>query len=554
MKSEVVPKGLPRREFLRASATIGGFALSQQLVPFLHAGQTKAPTTEAFSAAISVSGDTVLHRIDPNIYGSFIEHIGRVIYGGIYEEASALSDEDGFRKDVLEAGKAWGIPVLRWPGGNFVSGYHWLDGIGPKASRPRRYNAAWYEEESNHFGTDEFIAYCHKLGSKPYICANLGNGTAEEASNWVEYCNGTGDTYYANLRRKNGHEQPFNVKYWGLGNEMYGEWQIGHKNAEDYAKLALEAAKRMKGVDPDIRVVACGFDLDWNRIVLENLVHIADYISIHDYEGSPDYYEMLGSIQRLDRQITDTEALIDLTDRLRVEGDRRVESVLPKKKQRMEIAVDEWNVWYRARNFEYFVDTQGETHRKDLTNPAQELYNLRDALWIASALNLFQRMGKAVTMANLAQMVNVLAPMLTSESGLVLQPTYYPMKLYSQECGTNYLQTQVTSPTFSSKSYAEIPYLDISATTDEGRKTLSLAVVNRHETQAANTSVRVDGMKLSRDVDSFEISGPPDAENTAADPHKIDIQQKRTTIAGEIFNYEFPPHSITLLKLMRIGA
>jgi alpha-N-arabinofuranosidase len=548
MKSDVLPKILPRREFLRASATIGGFALCGQMVPFLHA-QSKTPAAEPFKAGISVDAETVLHRIDPKIYGTFIEHLGRAVYGGIYEEGSPLSDEEGFRKDVLQAGKAWGIPVFRWPGGNFASGYHWMDGVGPKSSRPRRYNAAWYEEESNHFGTHECIAYCRKLGAEPYLCINMGTGTAEEASNWVEYCNGTGDTYFANLRRKNGQEQPFNVKYWGLGNEVYGEWQIGHKDAEDYAKLALETAKLMKWVDPEILLVACGSDrratpadgADWNRVVIEKLVHIADYISVHQYEGSPDYYEMLGSIQRMEKHIRDTEAMIELTDPLRVAGDPILEWSLPKKKQRMQIAVDEWNVWYRKRDI----------WRRDVPNPVEEVYNLRDALWVASGLNLFQRLGKAVTMANLAQMVNVLAPMLTSKTGLVLQPTYFPMKLYSQECGANYLQAQVTSPTFSSKSFADVPYLDISVTADDGKKSFSLAVVNRHEAQVADTSVKIGGAKLSREVNVFEISGPPDTENTFADPHKIDIQQKRTTIAGENFNYQFPPHSVTLLKLTR---
>jgi alpha-N-arabinofuranosidase len=277
MKSDVLPKTLPRREFLRASAAIGGLALCGQMVPLLQAAQSNAPAPQPFRAGISVDAETVLHRIDPKIYGTFIEHLGRAVYGGIYEEGSPLSDEEGFRKDVLQAGKAWGIPVFRWPGGNFASGYHWMDGVGPKASRPRRYNAAWYEEESNRFGTHECIAYCRKLGAEPYFCINMGTGTAEEASNWVEYCNGTGDTYFANLRRKNGQEQPFNVKYWGLGNEVYGEWQIGHKDAEDYAKLALETAKLMKWVDPEILLVACGSDrraqpgdsTDWNRVVIE---------------------------------------------------------------------------------------------------------------------------------------------------------------------------------------------------------------------------------------------------------------------------------------------
>jgi alpha-N-arabinofuranosidase len=541
MKTEAPLKQLPRRTFLRGSAAICGLAISHQLIPYLHAEDNNPSASQAFNASISIQADTILHRLDPKIYGSMIEHLGRAVYGGIYEEGSPLSDPDGVRKDVLDAAKAWGVSIFRWPGGNFASGYHWTDGIGPKESRPRRYNIAWYEEESNHFGTHEYISYCRKLGAEPYICVNLGTGTPEEASNWVEYCNGTGNTYYANLRRKNGQDEPFNVKYWGLGNEVYGGYQIGHKDAEDYAKIALEAAKLMKWVDPDIRVVAVGFDAEWNRIVLEKLVHIVDYMSVHDYEGSPEYYESLGSIQNMERRIRETEDMIDLTDPLRLKGDPTLEWSIPKKKQRVEVAVDEWNIWYRKHDI----------WRREVPNPVEEVYNLRDALWVASGLNLFQRMGKVVTLATLAQLVNVLAPILTSKTGLVLQPTYFAMKLYCQECGPNYLQANVISPTFSSKSFSDIRYLDISATLDDSKKTLSLGVVNRHETQRAITKIRVEEMKVARQIDSFQIAGPADAENTFADSHIVSTVQKKAVISGDTFTYEFPPHSITMLKVQR---
>lgn len=549
MKSQSLCKGLPRRDFIRAAATVGSVAALGKAVPFVRAAETAADS-QTFHAEIAVDAGTVAHRIDPNIYGTFIEHLGRAVYGGIFEPGSALSDEDGFRRDVLEAGRQWGVPILRWPGGDFASGYHWMDGIGPRASRPRKYNLAWFEEESNHFGTHEFIAYCRKLGAEPYICVNLGDGSPEEASNWVEYCNGTGDTYFANMRRKNGAEQPFKVKYWGLGNEIYGEWQIGHKNAEDYAKVAFETAKMMKWTDPDILLVACGSDrrasvegaTDWNEVVIERLVHLADYISVHQYEGSPDYYEMLGSIQHMEKHIRDTEAMIELTDPLRVQGDPILEWSLPRKKERMKIAVDEWNVWYRKRDI----------WRRDVPNPVEEIYNLRDALWVASALNLFQRTGKSVTMANLAQMVNVLAPIFTTKTGLVLQTTYFPMKLYREECGANYLEAKVVSPTFSSKSSSDVPYLDVSATADDEKKTLALAVINRRQDQAARATITIAGAKTADEVRVFEINGPPDATNTVADPHVIGIQQKRATLDARNIEYQFPAHSITLLKFTRV--
>ncbi|HEX2742216.1 MAG TPA: hypothetical protein VHM69_17385, partial [Rubrobacter sp.] len=201
-------------------------------------------------AKIKIDLDRGIGELDRRIFGGFIEHLGRCIYGGVFEEGSPLSDDRGYRLDVLEAAKGLRIPILRWPGGNFVSGYHWTDGIGPREERPRKTELAWFTEESNRFGTDEFIEYCRLLDTEPYICVNMGTGTMDEAQAWVEYCNGTGDTYWANLRRENGREEPYNVKYWGLGNEMYGEWQIGALSADDYVRKAREFAKVMRWTDP----------------------------------------------------------------------------------------------------------------------------------------------------------------------------------------------------------------------------------------------------------------------------------------------------------------
>ena len=184
-------------------------------------------------AKIKIDLERKLGQVDRRIYSGFIEHLGRCIYGGIYEEGSPLTDAHGFRTDVLDAVRALQLPILRWPGGNFVSGYHWIDGVGPVDKRPRKTELAWLTEESNHFGTDEFIQYCRTLKTEPYICVNMGTGTLDEAQAWVEYCNGTGNTYWANLRRQNGHAEPYGVKYWGLGNEMYGRWQIGILDARD---------------------------------------------------------------------------------------------------------------------------------------------------------------------------------------------------------------------------------------------------------------------------------------------------------------------------------
>jgi alpha-N-arabinofuranosidase len=494
----------------------------------------------ALTGSISIDPARVQHSINPNIYGSIIEHIGRIIYGGVYEEGSKLSDEQGVRKDVLSAASEWGVPILRWPGGNFASGYHWQDGIGPKEGRPRRYDAAWFAEESNRFGTDEFISYCRRIRTEPYICVNLGTGTIEEAANWVEYCNGAGNTSYANLRRKYGHQEPHKVRYWGLGNEVWGDFQIGHMSPEDYAKVALECGKLMKWVDPTIQLVACGFpDLDWNRIVLTKLVHIADYISLHDYEGNADYYEELGTIRQLERHIDATAAAIELTDVLRGRPNALM-GALPqvRTKKRIEIAIDEWNIWYRKHDL------------WQVPNPVEERYNLSDALWVASVLNLFQRKADKVTLACLAQMINAIGAIFTSTSGMFLQTIYFPMKLYRNQCGGLALRSDVESPTFSSKSFKDVPYLDVSATLDNGRRTISVAVVNRHEKEPIHATVAIQNARVGKQATSFEINGSsPKVENSFSEPDNVKISQKEIGGMGEKFDYDFPAHSVTLLKL-----
>ena len=539
-----------RREFLKDSARFGSSAVAAGLLAYPPLGSLRAITKPADSlkANISVNPSIVTNKIDPHIYGTLIEHIGRVVYGGVFEEGSSLSDDQGFRKDVIAAARDWGVTVLRWPGGDFASQYHWEDAIGPAAGRTRKYNAAWLEEESNHFGTDEFIAFCRKVGGEPYLCINAGTGTVEEAANWVEYCNGTGNTHYANLRRKNGHSDPFHVRYWGLGNEVYGNWQIGHKNAEDYTKFAVEAAKMMRWVDPSIRLVACGAvdDPAWNKKVLEELVNLVDYISLHDYEGNDDYYETLGSVRHFEHNIKLMDATIELTDAQRGK-DPIVNWAFPdqKDKKRIEIACDEWNIWYRKRDL----------WRRDVPNPVEERYNLRDALWVASCLNLMHRMGGVVTLANLSQLTNSIAPIFTSKDSMFLQTTYFPMKLYTHECGSLVLSSHVQSPTFSSKTYADVPYLDVSSTADAGKSMLSLAVVNRHKSEPIAASIAIEDARVEATAQVFEINGASaDTENSFAEPNNVGIQKKTPVSAGGTFAYTFPAHSITLLKLNIAGG
>ena len=482
-------------------------------------------TSPAAAARIKIDFDRRIGTINRNIYGNFIEHLGRCIYGGIYDEGSPLSDSDGFRKDVLEAVRAMKIPLLRWPGGNFSSGYNWKDGIGPKDSRPRRWDTAWQAEESNRFGTDEFIEFCRKINAEPYITINMGTGTMQDAADWVEYCNGAMNTYWANLRKKNGHAEPYNVKYWGLGNELYGPWQAGRKTAQEYGPLALEYAKMMRWIDPDIKLVACGGPtVEWNRLALESLVEVADYISLHHYGGSADNAKEAHDATAMEKQIEILDAVITTV----MAGSER--------KERIKIAADEWNIWFRS----WFK--RGDDHK------LEEIYNLRDALWVACGLNTFHRLCRTVTLADLAQLVNVIAPIMANEKGVVLQTTYHPLKLYAEHCGTVALDALVHSDAFS--EFPDTPYIDVSATTDEKNQKLTLAVVNRHPTADIASDIAIEGFKPPSSGDLYEVNGPSlDAMNTFEKPSEVKVTKRTFSGAGANFRQTFPAHSLCVLVM-----
>ena len=522
-------KDIARRDLLKngaaaifaATVPLGSPLLGSALPIRQDAAAAPAPAT----AKIKIDFDRKIGAIDRNIYGNFTEHLGRCIYGGIYEEGSSLSDSDGFRKDVLDAVRGMHVSVLRWPGGNFSSGYNWKDGIGPKDARPRRWDTAWQEEESNRFGTDEFIEYCRKLGVEPYICVNMGTGAMQDAADWVEYCNATTDTYWANLRKKNGHPEPYNVKYWALGNEVYGSWQAGHKDAAAYSADALEFGKMMRWLDPSIKLVACGGPgVDWNLPVLEKLVDLVDYISLHHYGGSLDTAKEFTDAHEFENQIRILDAVI--TAIMSRTG----------KKQRVAIAVDEWNIWFRS----WF-------HRGD-NHMLEEVYNLRDALWVASGLNTFHRNCQAVKLADVAQLVNVIAPIMSSPTGIVLQTTYYPLKLYTEHCGNVALDALVRSDAF--PALPEVPYLDVSATTNDGNQSLTLAVVNRHPTADISVDIAIEGFTPQSSGDLYEINGPSlDATNTFAAPNQVTAKRRTYSGAGPAFRQSFAAHSVSVITM-----
>jgi len=480
-------------------------------------------------ALITIDVRRRIDEISPLIYGSFIEHLGRCIYGGVYDPDSPLADEMGFRRDVIEAAKRLKVTILRWPGGNFASGYHWMDGIGPKEERPKRMNLAWKTVETNQFGTDEFIQFCRLIGAEPYICVNMGSGTMDEAQAWVEYCNVAGDTYYASLRKKYGHEEPYNVKFWGLGNEISGNWQIGHKEAEEYAEMALEFAKVMKWTDPSIKLVACGscmqnaYDMNWNRVVVEKLTGICDYIAIHMYVNNREdnYYEYMATSERIERYIQAVRGIIDW-------------GVYHHNGKKMKIAFDEWNATFSFPH----------------GHPKHERYTLEDALVVAMFLNAFIRNADYVKIANMAQLVNVIPAIVTKPDDMFLQTIFFPMELYANENGRIALDVYWECESFESKEFGEVPYLDVSASYDPDSGHITLNVVNRHLTDPIPVKIENQYGRLISAGMAFEITGEDvKVTNDFDEKDNVRTVKKPVAIPGNEFVYEFPPHSITTLKL-----
>src|SRR5215813_2855742 len=493
---------------------------------------SNAAFAQQSSARIKIDIDRQIGEVDPHLFGNFSEHLGRMIYGGIYEEGSPLSDANGYRQDVMEAVKQLNVSILRWPGGNFASGYNWTDGIGPKDQRPTRIDLAWNDLESNRFGTDEFLRYCELLQTEPYIRINAGLGSVADARHWVEYCNESRHTYWADQRRKNGREEPYKVKYWALGNEIDGPWQLGNKSAEEYAKFALEAAKAMRLVDRDIKLVASGSSnygadwISWNRIVLQTLRNQADYIALHTYINNRDndFERFLGWSQTIDHYIEVTAGLI-----------RQAQSGQPNPRP-IYIAYDEWNVWYRTGNREKL----------------EEIYNFEDALAMGMFFNSFFRHANVVKMANVAQMVNVIAPIMTNKQGLFLQPTYFPIAEYSKQHDNMSLDVFVSAPTYRPQNRRPLPYLDVSATYNSKEKTLFVNVLNRSKSKDLMTRIENQEGQLDSEVGVWEMNNSDlKATHTFGDDKKVRpvTRTVTATLQNNGFSYTFPAHSLTILRL-----
>lgn len=472
--------------------------------------------------------------VDERVFGGFLEHLGRAVYEGVYEPTSVHADEHGCRTDVLEGLKRLRFTAMRYPGGNFVSGYHWQDAVGPRENRPITRDLAWQSLESNQFGPNEFLELCERIGWTAMLAVNLGTGTPEEARNWLEYCNIKAPSKYAAMREEHGYADPFNVKLWCLGNEMDGPWQIGHVPAETYAINAQQTARMMKMVDPSVELVVCGSCapdlptyLEWDRKVLEHCRNDVEYISLHRYVGNwkdntPNFLAVTNSI---DRQI---EAMYSVCQSV---------AHTKKLKKVVKLSFDEWNVWYRVRDGIH-NDGQG-TFAPHLL---EEEYNLEDALIAAGFLNSFIRHADSVKIANIAQIVNVIAPLLTRGDELVYQTIFYPIEMMAKRRDGIALQVAVEGPSYSSEDFGDATFLDSSAILNGDQ--LSVFLVNRSVDEDHEIVVKLADRPVTSQVDGEVISGnDPKAMNTFDSPNTIVSRAHEASVVNGVATVKLPPLS-----------
>jgi alpha-N-arabinofuranosidase len=515
---------------------------------------------------IIVSVESKKKPINPMIYSNFIEHIGDCIHNGIWaydpvnvpliETIPSLIGEqgDGVRNDVFQAVKNLKPTVLRAFGGCYSDVYHWKDAIGPKSSRKKVKNKHWSviegqniegigPEIENQFGTDEFLTFCEEIGAEPYLNVNYGTGKPEEAADWVEYCNGFVDTKYGSLRAQNGRKEPYNVKFWGIANEIYGFWEIGYeKNPEDYAKKYLKFAKKMREKDPTIKLVACGYENSkWNRIVLENIgKQWVDYISIHRYfpylagitrkKNHPHhercYHALMASTPLIENYIDDT-----WKDIVNVFG----------KNTHVRIAFDEWGVWYLMKDV---IKTN---------------YNLQDGIWTALALMIFQKKSDICPMANWAQLINTIGTIQIDPDGIILTPVYLAFKLFKEHMECNFIEgVKVECETFNTVRFGRItkmenvPYIHCVANIDDNGKNLSIMMINKHFTDILKVALEINGFIPDEKGIKVELtSESPFDYNTIENRNKIQISKEEIKNLKPTMTIELNPYSVTILKLTK---
>jgi len=554
-----------RRKFLHKSSLAALGAVALETGSNVLAG-LPAPRPESKRARLNVIWGDRVGKINRNIYGHFAEHLGSCIYDAMWVgEGSTIPNDGGLRKDTIDALKRIKAPMIRWPGGCFADQYHWRDGIGPRAKRPRTWNIWWGRDESNAFGTDEFLKYCQLSGAAPYLCANVGSGTPTEALEWLEYCNGKESTSVTSLRAANGHPEPYNVRYWSVGNENWGCG--GNFDAEDYAREYARYVTYLSRFAErgTVEFIACGdFRGDWNQKFFETLlkrpgargqIRGVDHLSVHHYfRGGlgqatqftdDEYYRALAGVSVLEARIEETIGLIQH---------------YTSPQNRIGIALDEWGIWHPVPG----TGAQG----------LWQSNTLRDALLAAATFNSLNSYGEAVSMANIAQTFNVLQCIaFTQGSKFALTPTYHVFDLYQPHMDAIALKTVVDSPTYTSQMATNIPpqflamalsqlrgrneitrpYLSASASLNEAQKQICLTLVNQHLTEPLEVEVQISGLESPgvRGGTLRELtSGNVRDENTLDKPDVVrPSPQKQPPLQGSKFTHVVLPHAVHTLVL-----
>jgi alpha-N-arabinofuranosidase len=459
-------------------------------------------------ARITLARDATVGEVPRRLFGSFVEHMGRCVYSGLYEPGHPAADDAGFRTDVLELVHELGPTVVRYPGGNFVSGYNWEDGVGPAGSRPRRLDAAWHSVETNAFGLHEFMDWSRLAGVEAMLTLNLGTRGIDAARSLVEYANHPGGTFLSDLRRANGADQPFDIRLWCLGNELDGPWQIGHKTADEYGRLARETAKAMRAVDPAIELVAVGSSNsgmptfgEWEHTVLSHAYEEVDYISLHAYyqEDDGDAASFLSCALDMDQFI---ESVVATADAVRAHG---------RYSKRIHLSFDEWNVWYqRGRDTDDQISRVRASSWREHPRLIEDEYTMTDAVVVGTLLNSLVRHGDRVRIANQAQLVNVIAPIRTEENGPAWrQAIFWPFARMAALARGRILLARVASDRMATARFGDADIVDASATWDEEASRVALFLANRSLDQAAEVTVLLNGFRADR-VTRAEVLVAPD--------------------------------------------
>jgi alpha-N-arabinofuranosidase len=491
-------------------------------------------------ARLALDPAFVAGAVDRRLFGSFVEHMGRCVYTGIYEPEHPAADADGFRQDVLDLVRELGVTAVRYPGGNFVSNYNWEDGVGPKDQRPRRLDLAWRAIEPNQFGTDEFVAWSRKAGVEPIWAVNFGTRGIREAVDLLEYCNLPAGTAWSDRRVANGSAEPHGIKIWCLGNEMDGPWQIGHKTPEEYARLAEEAANAMRRVDPELEFVACGSSNahmdtfgEWERVVLERTYDLVDHISLHAYyePHDGDQASFLASAEEMERMIS---AVVATADHVRA---------LKRSDKEITLSFDEWNVWRQA-------DYPGELGLdiREVGPLIEDTYTVDDAVVVGSLLITLLRHADRVKIACLAQLVNVIGPIRTEPGGRSWRQTiFHPFALTARYAGPTVLQTVIDGPDVETKAFGRVPALWSTATYDESTGQIAVFVVNRSETDMIELEIPVTG-DLVRHLALYDDDRS--AVNSADEPDRVTPRTvDGTKVVGGVCRATLPPASWHVIVL-----